>query len=153
MSWGLRSQLKVALGIWALVFFVGVIPIAILHNWKVGTLPIVQGTLSNHHVVEVKLKRQTVTSVKARLEFDGPVGHCKHDEVQIGSPSEPESFAAEVQVAVRKDSCHGYSLLPLKTPGAIEWLFVFVFMGFIVVFIISFMHLSLRYQRLCHRNS
>jgi hypothetical protein len=83
------------------VFFGGAIPISILYHWKIGTLSVVEGTLSNHHVVETKINKQTVPWVKATLEFDGPVGHCKYDEVQIGSLRKPESFAAKVQVAAR----------------------------------------------------
>jgi hypothetical protein len=147
MSWGLGTQLKVALGVWALVFFVGVIPISILYNWRIGTLPVVEGALSNHHVDETKINKQTVPWVKATLEFDGPVGHCKHHEVRIGSPSRPESFAAKVQVAVRKDSCYGYSLLPLNTPSASEWVFAFLFVVSILVFTISFMNLIFWLQR------
>jgi hypothetical protein len=147
MSWGLGLQLKIALGIWAAFFCLGVIPVAILNDWKVGTLPVVEGTLSNHHVVETKFKRQTILSVKATLEFDGPLGYCKHNEVATGTPNKPESFAAKVQVAVRKDSCHGYYLLPHQSPSALEWLFVFLFIGFVATFVISFTYWLERYQR------
>jgi hypothetical protein len=133
ISWGVRTYQKIALGIWALVFFVFIAPFAIIHNWKVGTLPVVEGTLSNHQVVEMRVHKTTDVYVKATLEFDGPIGHCKHDNVRVGSPYRGESFAANVQVAVRTDSCHGYFFLPLTSPGFFAWFGVFLFVGFILL--------------------
>src|SRR6201999_1614860 len=104
MTWGLRSRLKVALAAWALLFFLGVLPVAMLHNWKVGTLPVVEATLSNHHVVEIKRKSTVDLLVRATVEFESAVGHCRHDKVGIGPPN-AESFATKVQLAVRTDSC------------------------------------------------
>jgi hypothetical protein len=140
MSWGLGLRLKIALGIWAALFVAFVIPLAILNDWKVGSLPVVEGSLSNHHVVVEKTSRRTFTFVKATLEFDGPHGHCKHNEVVIGNPHRPESFAAKVQVAVRRDSCYGYYLLPHDSPSMLEWIVVFVLVGLLISFIISFMY-------------
>jgi hypothetical protein len=145
MSWGLGFQLKVALAVWALLFFAGVLPVAMLHNWKVGTLPVVEGTLSNHHVVDVKRRHTVDQLVRATLEFDGPVGHCRHDEVAIG-PNE-ESFATKVELAVRPDSCHGYFFLPPKAPGLIGWLGFFVLFGLYIAFILSFAHFAERWFR------
>src|ERR1044072_7028371 len=68
MTWSLRSRLKVALAAWALLFFLGVLPVAMLHNWKVGTMPVVEATLSNHHVIEVKRKNSADLLVRATVE-------------------------------------------------------------------------------------
>jgi hypothetical protein len=145
MTWGLRSRLKVALGAWALLFFLGVLPVAMLHNWKVGTLPVVEGTLSNHHVVDMKRKKTPDQLVRATLEFEGPVGHCRHNEVGIGPPN-AESLATKVQLAVRPDSCGGYFFLPPKAPGLLGWLGLFVLIALLLMFVVSFIHFVVRYE-------
>src|SRR5262245_40954291 len=116
MSWGFGFWLKLALGIWALVFVAIIAPFAVVHHWKVGTLPVVEGALSNHHIVEAKRRKTqgVIRIVHATLEFErpsdsGPV-RCKLDNVAIGDAWKPESFAMRVDLAVRTDSCHGYFL-------------------------------------------
>jgi hypothetical protein len=135
----------VALAVWALLFFLGVLPVAMLHNWKVGTLPVVEATLSNHHVVEIKRKNSIDLLVRATVEFEGAVGHCRHDEVGIGPPN-AKSFATKVQLAVRTDSCGGYFFLPPKAPGVLGWLGIFVLIALLLMFIVSFIHFVVRYQ-------
>lgn len=140
MSWGFGSWFKLVFGIWTAVFLFVIIPLTMLYSWKVGTLPVAEGVLSNHHIVKEKRKQAYDEVVKATLEFErpsakGPV-QCKHDEVRIGFAVKPESYVRRVEVAVRTDSCHGYFLLPLNTPSVPEWVLVFLMVGgslFIVV--------------------
>src|SRR5262245_26964928 len=137
MSWGFRFWFKLALGIWALLFFVLIVPFAQLHKWKVGTLPVAEGTLSNHRLFEVERRkpRRIEQYVKVTLEFDRPGGngqvpgqvHCKHDNVTIGPAGRAESFVTRVELAVRTDSCHGYFFLPLDVPSLGEWVWLFLF--------------------------
>jgi hypothetical protein len=151
MTWGLRIQLKIALGIWALVFLLIIAPVAFLHHWKVGTLPVVDGRLSNHRVVEMRVHRSTDVYVTATLEFDGPLGHCKHDDVRIGSPYRGETFFRRVEVAVRTDSCHGYFLLPLNSPGFSEWIVVFLFIGLILLGFVTLTFYLDRSHKVTHK--
>jgi len=147
VSWGVRTHQKIALGIWALVFFVFITPFAIIHNWKVGTLPVVEGRLSNHQVVEMRVNKTTDLYVKATLEFDGPIGHCKHDNVRVGKPYRGEPFAAHVQVAARTDSCHGYFFLPLTTLGLFGWIGLFLIVGFVLVGLATLFYYTDRTQK------
>ena len=146
MAWGLGSRLKVALAVWALVFFAFVLPVAMLHNWKVATLPVVEATLSNHHVVKIKRKSSYDLLVRATVEFDGAVGHCRHEEVGIGPPN-AESFATKVQLAVRTDSCNGYFFLPPRAPGLLGWLGVFLYLALLLTVFVSVVHLADKYWK------
>lgn len=139
MSWGVRYWLKVTLGIWTLVFVIGVVPIAMLHNWKLGTLTVVEGRLSGHHVVKIQRKSGVELAVRATLEFDGPLGQCRHDEVGIG-PYKPESFATNVQLAVRTDSCGGYFFLPSRAPSVLGWVAVYLSFSIFLIFFVWLMH-------------
>ena len=73
-QWGFGRWLAVALGVWTFLFLALVVPFALLHAWKVGSLPVVEGTLSQHRVVEVKRHKPPRTElwVRAILEFDRP---------------------------------------------------------------------------------
>ncbi len=131
--WGFGRCLAVALGVWTFLFLMFVLPFALLHDWKVGSLPVVEGTLSQHRVVEVKRHKPPPTElwVTANLEFDRPgdhgMVHCKLDDVSIGPAANPQSFATRIELAVRTDSCHGYSMLPRDGTAIVrEWVMVFL---------------------------
>jgi hypothetical protein len=131
--WGFGRCLAVALGVWTFLFLVLVVPFALLHDWKVASLPVVEGTLSQHRVVEVKRHKPRPTElwVMANLEFDRPSDHgtvpCKLDDVSIGPAANPQSFATRIELAVRTDSCHGYAMLPRDGTAIVrEWVMVFL---------------------------
>jgi hypothetical protein len=107
---------------WTFVLFVLFLPLTALYAWKVDRMPKADGTLSQHRVVEIERTRPRRFEkwVHAALDFDrpgenGPV-HCRHDDVTIGPQSLARSFDTTRRLAVRTDSCHGYSFLPLENP-------------------------------------
>jgi len=81
----------------------------------------------------MRVHRSTDVYVIATLEFDAPLGYCKHDDVRIGSPYKGESLSRNVSVAVRTDSCHGYFLLPLSSANLFEWIFLFLLVALILL--------------------
>lgn len=151
--WGFSFWLKTALVVWALVFAVLVVPFTLLNAWKVGALPVVEGTLSDHRVVEVKQRRSHIPElwVKATLQFDRPTANglvpCRHEDVTIGSAAKPESFATRAELAVRRDSCHGYTFLPVHVPSLMEWTGIFLAVGMYLFVLTGILFLALRYQR------
>jgi hypothetical protein len=152
-QWGFSFWLKIALAVWALVFVILVVPFTLLNAWKVGALPAVEGTLSSHRIVEVKQRKSHLPErwVKATLEFDRPTEsglvHCKHEDVTIGPAGKPESFATRAQLAVRRDSCHGYTFLPLHVPSLGEWTGIFLAVGIYLFVLTGILFLALRYQK------
>ncbi len=151
--WSYWFWLKIALAVWALVFVVLVVPFTLLNAWKVAALPVVEGMLSDHRVVEVKQRKSHIpeTWVKATLEFDRPtvsgLVHCKHEDVTIGPAAKPESFVKRAELAVRRDSCHGYTFLPLHVPSWVEWTGIFLAVGLYLFLLTGVLLFALRYQK------
>lgn len=150
--WGFWFWLKIVLGGWALVFVIVVVPLTLLNAWKVGRLPVVEGTLSNQRIVEVENRKARMAElwVSATLEFDRPgesgIVHCRHDNVTIGPAGKPESFATRAELAVRGDSCHGYSFLPVHVPSWMEWTLIFLAVGIYLIFLTGILFLALQSQ-------
>jgi hypothetical protein len=144
----------VALGVWTFLFLAFVVPFAVLHAWKVSTLPVVEGTFSHHRIVEVKRHKppRTELRVRATLEFDRPSDRgtvrCKLDDVSTGPAEKQQSFATRAELAVRTDSCHGYSVLPRDGPAIFrEWVFVFLTVCVAIFIFIGVQFLSARYPQ------
>lgn len=151
--WGFWFWLKIVLGGWVLAFVIVVVPLTLLNSWKVSRLPVVEGTLSNQRIVEVENRKARMAElwVKATLQFDRPsesgIVHCRHDDVTIGPAGKPESFVTRAQLAVRRDSCHDYSFLPVHVPSWMEWAGIFLAVGIYLIFLTGILYFALRYQK------
>jgi hypothetical protein len=121
-KWGYWRWASLGIAGWAFLLFAIFIPLTSLYAWKVSRMPVAEGTLSQHRVVEIERSkpRRFEKWVHAALDFDRPgengTVHCRHEDFTVGPQSQARSFATRVTLAVRTDSCHGYSVLPLENP-------------------------------------
>lgn len=123
-----RHLVALMLAIWTVTFFVFVIPLTMLHAWKVDRRPIVDGYFSEHREISGRKGR---INVLATLDFDRPSSeglvHCHVANVYMGAPNNARSYTTHTELAVHSDSCGEYSQLPLavpRTPADWEWLFL-----------------------------